>query len=147
MKNLLFFITFCFFALVFFANFSFLTNIFIIYIIILLFQRKKINIIFILLSALFLDLLTFNPINYNFLFFSILVFLDYFLQKYIHYDSITCQILVGEFIILIYTLLKGILLFTRTNLISINLIYFFIYTSMVFIPLIYFLNKNIFKNE
>lgn len=147
MKNLLFFLTFCFLALVFFANFTFLTNIFLIYIIILLFQRKKINLLFILLSALFLDLLTFNAINYNFLFFSSLVFLDYFLQKYIHYDSITCQILIGEFIILIYTLLKGILLFINTSLININLIYFFIYTSLVFIPLIYFLNKNIFKNE
>jgi len=147
MKNFIFFLTFCFLSLVFFANFSFLTNIFLIYILLLLFQRKKINYIFILLSGLFLDLLLANSINFNFMFFSILILIDFSIQKYIHYDSITSQIVIGEIVILIYTLLKGTQIFLKTNLIDLTLVPFFIFTSIVFIFIICIFNKYIFKNE
>lgn len=147
MKNLIFFLTFCFLSLIFFANFSFLTNAFLIYILFLLFQRKNINYIFILLSGLFLDLLTNNSINFNFMFFSILILIDFLIQKYIHYDSITSQIVIGEIIILIYTLLKGTQIFLKTNLIDLSLISFFAFTSIAFILTICVLNKYILKNE
>jgi uncharacterized membrane protein len=81
------------------------------------------------------------------MFFSILILIDLLIQKYVHYDSISSQIIVGEIVILLYTLLKGVQIFLKTSLVDLTIIPFFIFTSLVFIPTICILNKYILKNE